>query len=163
MVNKLGKDVPEPKSSNTASKIEAKYLQGLFDVHSKPPKQRLCGSSSAQHGSESYKEAVYLCNVAPEQKSTTSCTDVVNLVTHCHNTMRADGSNQASADDRFLLVTGKHKNECAVNKITNSVPVASYEILNTCVWSYKHYLLHFQLLLRKLNLCLHLFHISVLK
>jgi hypothetical protein len=52
MVNKLGKDVPQLKSSNTALKIQANDLQGLFDVHSKPPKQHLWGSSSARHGSE---------------------------------------------------------------------------------------------------------------
>jgi hypothetical protein len=66
--------------------------------------------------------------VAPQQKFTTSCADVGNLAKHCHNTMQADRNNQTSIGDGFRLVRCKHKNECAVNKITGPVPVAYLDL-----------------------------------
>lgn len=39
--------------------------------------------------------------------------------------IQAEESNQGSADNRLILETGEHKNGCAVNKITNQIPMAS--------------------------------------
>jgi hypothetical protein len=66
-----------------------------------------------------------LCNVAPQQKSTRSHADVVNFATQPRISTQAEQSTQDSADNRFFVVTGKYKNDCAANKVTNQVPVAS--------------------------------------
>jgi hypothetical protein len=124
-VNKLSEDVTQLKSDNMALKIQVQDLQGLVEDHCKCPRQQPQGSLSIRPSSESYKEAMDFCNVAPQQKSTRSYADVVNFATQLHNTKQAEESKQGSTDDGFILVTGRHKNDCAANKVSNQVSVAS--------------------------------------
>lgn len=49
-----------------------------MEVHTKFPRQKPRGSLSARSGSKS-KQAVNLCNVAPQQKSSRNYADVVNF------------------------------------------------------------------------------------
>jgi hypothetical protein len=49
---------------------------------------------------------------------------VVHLLTQPRSTTQAEEINQGSAGNGFILVTGKHRNFSAVNKVTNQVPVA---------------------------------------
>jgi hypothetical protein len=39
--------------------------------------------------------------------------------------LKTEDSQQSSADDGFIFVSGKHKNDRPVNKVTNLVSVAS--------------------------------------
>jgi hypothetical protein len=71
-VNKLSEDVTQLKSDKTALDIQVKDLQGLLDVYSKLPRQQPQGSLPARPGSNSYKEAMDLCSVVPQQKYTRS-------------------------------------------------------------------------------------------
>jgi hypothetical protein len=60
-----------------------------------------------------------------QQKPTRSNADVVNFATQPRNTMHAEESKQGSADDRFIVVTGRHENDRAPNKVSNQVSMAS--------------------------------------
>jgi hypothetical protein len=77
------------------------------------------------------------------QKSTGSYADVVYSATQPRNEVEADENNQHSAYSGLIFVTGKHKNERALHKITNSVNVDSEkprihvtEIRSTATLSY---------------------------
>jgi hypothetical protein len=62
------------------------------------------------------------------QKSLRRYAEVVNFATQPHISMQAEEIKQSSADDGFIVVTGKHKNDCAANKVTNQVSVASKKL-----------------------------------
>lgn len=96
-----------------------------MDLLNKLSKQQPQRSLSAWPGSVCYKEAVGLYNVTFRQKSTRNYADLFNVAIQRHNTMQAEKNNLVSADSGFILVTDKHKDECAVNKFTNQAPVAS--------------------------------------
>jgi hypothetical protein len=87
---------------------------------------------------KSYKKAVDLRSVAPQQKDTGCCADVVNSATQPHNTRQAEESNEGSADDGFILVTRNPRNEIVVSTVANQI-LESSRIENTSVWCYKHY------------------------
>jgi hypothetical protein len=59
-----------------------------------------------------------LCNVAAQQKSTGSYAEVVNFATQPRISTHAEESKQFSADEGFIVVTGKQKNGRAANKVT---------------------------------------------
>jgi hypothetical protein len=96
--------------------------------------------------------------VAPQQQSTRSYATGVHLETQSRNTMQAEKSNQGSADNRFILGTGKHKNGCAVNKITNQIPMASKKSRTPMFGERKTTMLHV-IVIKRISLC----HVLVLK
>jgi hypothetical protein len=50
---------------------------------------------------------------------------VVNFATQSRISSQAENSQQSSADDRFIVVSGKHKKDRPANRVTNPVFVAS--------------------------------------
>jgi hypothetical protein len=50
---------------------------------------------------------------------------VANFATHPRTSTQAEDSQQSSADDRFIVVLGKHKKDRSANKVTNPDSVAS--------------------------------------
>jgi hypothetical protein len=71
-VSKLSEDVTQPKSDSRTLKIQVQVLQGLVEDHNKLPSQQSQSSLSTRPGLKSYKEAMDLCSVAPQEKSTRS-------------------------------------------------------------------------------------------
>jgi hypothetical protein len=122
-VNKLSDDVTQLISDNAALKNQVQDLQGLMAEQVKFPGQQPQGSSSARPAI--HNKVMELRNVAPQQNSTRSYAEVVNFATQPRISTQAEDSQQSSADDRFIVVSGKHTKDRPANKVTNPVSVAS--------------------------------------
>jgi hypothetical protein len=130
-VNILSDDVTQLKSDNAALKNQVHGIQGLMAEQTKFPRQQPQGPWSVRLSL--HKGVVELCNVAPQQNSTSSYAKVANFAIHPRTSTQAEDSQQSSADDRFIVVSGKHKNNRPPNKVTNPVSVASKKSITPIV------------------------------
>jgi hypothetical protein len=104
--------------------IQIKDLWDLADILPMQPSLQLQGLSSSWLGLKPSKEVVVACNVASQQKFTSSYVDINSATKPCITKQNGE-SVHGSANDGFILVNSLDKKNCVVNNITDSVSVSS--------------------------------------